>query len=305
MFPIFSAQVMSDMQMQSTGLFVHLGLPIHIENFRWLDQLCLEALRLEALAWPKPGLVTPRDSGSHRDMDIDSFHASIASLKGYFEEVALSAAAGNTLPVLRTIGVDAERRMLRATGGANTHRGAIFNLGLFAAAAARRKFDYSLARLSCGEIVRRLWGDEISCSRAILADSHGNAVYNRFAVGGARSEAGSGFPGVYRIGLPVLRRLLQVTGSTETALVGALLALMEHVDDTNLLWRGGEAGLAFVKTSAREFNLNGGVEQPFWQSRLAAMHRELVSRNLSPGGSADLLAATWLAHHLDAIEPTV
>lgn len=293
------------MQLQHVATTAAPVRPPLADDFRWLEQLCLEALRLEAMAWPKPGLVTPRDSGSHLDMDIRTFHAGIASLRGYFREVAVSAATGNPLAVLRSIGIEAERKMLQATGGANTHRGAIFNLGLLAAAAARRKIDYSLAPLSCGEIVRRLWGDEISCSRAILADSHGNAVFDRFAAGGARSEAGSGFPCVYNIGLPVLRRLLQAAGSTETALVGALLALMENVNDTNLLWRGGEEGLVFVKTLAHEFNSNGGVEQSLWQSRLVAMHRQLVSRNLSPGGSADLLAATWLAHHLDTIEPAV
>ncbi|MDD5286562.1 MAG: triphosphoribosyl-dephospho-CoA synthase MdcB [Desulfuromonadaceae bacterium] len=293
------------MEMLNIGALTRQETPFLIDDFQWLDILCLEALRLEAMAWPKPGLVTPLDSGSHHDMDINSFHASIASLKGYFGRVAQSSSAGLALPHLQSIGIEAERRMLLATGGANTHRGAIFNLGLLAAAAARRKVDYLLARKSCGEIVRQLWGDAISTSSRTSVNSHGNEVYKRFAVGGARSEAGNGFPAVYLIGLPVLRRQLTALGSMEIALIGTLLALMEHVEDTNLLWRGGEEGLAFVQTSAREFNSNGGVEQPLWRDRLIDMHREFVSRNLSPGGSADLLAATWAAYHIDLKEGIV
>lgn len=290
------------MEIQSVRSSAHQEAPFRIDEFHWLDLLCIEALRSEAIAWPKPGLVTPRDSGSHHDMDINSFHASISSLKGYFGQVARSAAAGLELPALRSTGIEAEQRMLRATGGANTHRGAIFNLGLYAAAGARRTVDYSLAGLSCGEIVRQLWGDEISRSGKTATSSHGSMVNKRFAAGGAHCEAGGGFPSVYRIGLPVLRRLLTGSESRETALIGTLLAFMEHIADTNLLWRGGKEGLAHVQTSARKFNSDGGVEQPFWRDRLVAMHSEFVSRNLSPGGSADLLAATWVAYNLDVKE---
>ncbi len=293
------------MQLQKLSTTAAQVRPPLVDDFQRLDQLCLEALYLEAMAWPKPGLVTPRDSGSHRDMDIGSFHVGIASLKGYFREVALSAAAGNGLAVLRSIGVKAEQNMLLATGGANTHRGAIFNLGLLAAAAARRMLDCSLAGLSCGEVVRQLWGREILDSRLAAPHSHGHKVYQSFAAGGARSEAGSGFPAVYRVGLPLLRRVLKVTGSQEKALIGTLLALMEQVADTNLLWRGGAEGLAFVQLSARIFNSSGGVEHPCWCEGLIAMHREFVMRNLSPGGSADLLAATWLVHQLDAAGQTL
>jgi triphosphoribosyl-dephospho-CoA synthase len=270
------------------------------DDFHWLDQFCLEALYLEAIAWPKPGLVTPIDSGSHNDMDINTFFASIASLKGYFSRVAQGAASGCTLAGLQAIGIAAEQSMLLATGGANTHRGAIFNLGFLAAAAALRREDLSLSGLQCGEIVKRLWGRALSKSRMTVASSsHGTEVYRLFTAGGARSEASAGFPSVYCVGLPFLRGLLKEQVPIDSALIGTLLVLMEHVDDTNLLWRGGEEGLAFVQRSAREFNADGGIGQPFWCDKLVIMHQEFVSRNLSPGGSADLLAATWVAHHLE------
>ena len=101
-----------------------------------LDAICCDALQHEANAWPKPGLVTPVDSGSHRDMNYASFVNSIAALRGYFADIAQAGLQAATYPELQKIALAAESRMLAATHGANTHRGAIFNLGLLAAASA-------------------------------------------------------------------------------------------------------------------------------------------------------------------------
>lgn len=264
-----------------------------------VEHLCLDALHAEASAWPKPGLVSPLDAGSHRDMDYFSFLASIAALDGYFAAVAAAGAAGADFPALQALGRAAERRMLAATGGANTHRGAIFNLGLLAAAAAARTADTGLAHLRCGAIVALRWGPAILASRPAARASHGNAVFRRYAAGGAREEAAGGFAMVYEVGLPALRRLLDRGVDAERALIGTLLALMAALPDTNLLWRGGEAGLAGVQAAARRFNAAGGVERAQWRERLVDMHRALVARNLSPGGSADLVAATWVVHRLE------
>jgi triphosphoribosyl-dephospho-CoA synthase len=76
---------------------------------------------------------------------------------------------------------------------------------------------------------------------------------------------------------------------------------MEHLTDTNILWRGGIAGLDFVQRSAADFNRNGGIENPNWQERLLELHREFIARNLSPGGSADLVAATWAAYQFETL----
>lgn len=270
----------------------------HANCFR-LEHLCLEALRHEAMAWPKPGLVTPVDSGSHNDMHIDTFLDSIAALRGSFAALALAGERGLPFAVLQAIGIEAEGKMLRATNGVNTHRGAIFNLGLLAAAAARRKADFTLAKLDCGAIVARIWGADIAAGRKKSPASHGNAAYKKFAIGGARTEATAGFPTVYKIGLPTLRRHLETGHDHETAQIGTLMALMEYLPDTNLLWRDGETGLDFVRRSAAAFNHTGGVNAPDWRNRLLALHRAFVERNLSPGGSADLMAASWAAHQFE------
>ncbi|MBT0961872.1 triphosphoribosyl-dephospho-CoA synthase MdcB [Denitromonas iodatirespirans] len=264
-----------------------------------LDAACCAALKHEADAWPKPGLVTPVDSGSHRDMNYASFVDSIAALRGYFAEIAEAGARGAPYARLQPIAIAAEARMLAATRGANTHRGAIFNLGLLAAAYAWRAARPEAAPATCGELVARLWGPAILAARREADASHGQAVWQRFAAGGARAQAAGGFPAVYRVGLPALCALRADGVEEEAALIGTLMALMAELDDTNLLWRGGAAGLADVRRAAQDFGRTGGVRHPVWRQRLIEMHGWMVARNLSPGGSADLVAATWLVHRLD------
>lgn len=282
----------------SVAAFVPRPLGLHADCFR-LERICLDALTHEAMAWPKPGLVTPVDAGSHRDMHIGTFLASIDALQGSFAALALAGAREEKFAVLQAIGIEAEGKMLCATGGVNTHRGAIFNLGLLVAAAARRQADSTLADLDCGAVVARVWGAEIAAGRKKSPASHGNSVFKKFTIGGARAEAVAGFPTVYNIGLRALRRLVDAGRDRETTQIGTLLALMEHLPDTNLLWRDGESGLEFVRDSAAAFNRAGGVDAPGWREHLLVMHREFVGRNLSPGGSADLLAASWAALQLE------
>lgn len=264
-----------------------------------IDDVCCGALKREADAWPKPGLVTPVDAGSHRDMHYLTFVASIAALRGYFADMAEAGARDASYPELQAIAIAAETRMLAATRGANTHRGAIFNLGLLAAAAGMRAAQPAMMEWSCGRIVARRWGAAILAARGSAPASHGKAVWQRYRAGGARDEAAAGFPSVYRIGLPALRRLLALGVDEEEALIGTLMTLMATLPDTNLLWRGGEAGLRDVQAAADAFNCDGGVLQPDWRAPLLGMHRWMVARNLSGGGSADLVAACWLAHMLE------
>jgi triphosphoribosyl-dephospho-CoA synthase len=270
-----------------------------LNEFFQLERHCLDALRHEVMAWPKPGLVSPVDSGSHADMHLGTFFASVDALQGSFAALAFAGARRESFSALQVIGMEAERKMLCATNGVNTHRGAIFNLGLLAAAAALRSAHKTLANLECGQIVAKVWGAEILSGRKNAPASHGNHAFKKFAAGGARMEAASGFPTVYNIGLPVLRRLLQSGHDRETALIGTLMTLMEYLPDTNVLWRAGEDGLDFVRQSAAVFNCAGGVATADWQSRLLALHRAFVARNLSPGGSADLVAATLVAHKFE------
>ncbi len=257
--------------------------------------LASDALLSELATFPKPGLVSLIDSGSHDDMDAGTFRCSVAAIEPFFARLALAGVTGAPLTDLRAIGLQAEAAMLAVTGGANTHRGAIFALGLLCAAAGAGAADLA------GH-VRDTWGDELAGERP-LDGSHGARAMRRFGVGGARGEAAAGFLNAVEVGLPALRegRRLAVPGEAtdEAARVQAFFALLAHVDDTNLLHRGGTDGLAFARTSAQRFLDAGGVGLPDWRDRAIAIHRAFVERRLSPGGSADLLAVTLF---LDAAE---
>jgi triphosphoribosyl-dephospho-CoA synthase len=206
--------------------------------------------------------------------------------------LAEAGARGCTMGRLRIIGIEAEAAMLAATSGVNTHRGAIFGLGLLCAAAGARSAGQVKAGTKLGEIVTKLWGEEI-LDGPVLLHSHGSTVRRRFGAGGARLEAGGGFPSVYEVGLPALQRgAAHAGGDAEAARVEACFALLAAVEDTNLLHRGGPAGLRFARRAARDFLDAGGVAAPDWRERAKAVHEEFVARRLSPGGSADLLAMT-------------
>jgi triphosphoribosyl-dephospho-CoA synthase len=261
------------------------------------------ALSQELATWPKPGLVSPIDNGSHRDMDAAMLRASIHVLHPFFAELARAGRQRAGMNQLRAIGLGAEAAMLQATGGVNTHRGAIFGLGLLCAAAgatARLNADGALITpVPLGESVARHWGNDIR-KGPIPMFSHGTAALRRFGAGGARAEAISGFPNVYGVGLPALRQGRALVDDATAARVQTCFALLAAVGDTNLLYRGGLAGARYAGDAASAFLRAGGVGAPGWRDRATRVHHEFVDRNLSPGGCADLLAMTLFVDALEA-----
>jgi triphosphoribosyl-dephospho-CoA synthase len=264
------------------------------------------ALLRELAAWPKPGLVSHVDSGSHTDMDAAILRASAETLRPFFAELAKAGRDGADMGRLRAIGLRAERAMLAVTGGVNTHRGAIFGLGLLCAAAGAvaelSSQGVAVAPVRLGDIVLRRWATEIE-QGPIPLFSHGAKALRRHGVGGARAEAAGGFRSVYHVGWPALHegRSLQ-PDDPDAPPVQACFALIAAVCDTNLLHRGGADGMRYASEAAASFLLQGGVGVPDWRARAAAVHAAFVARRLSPGGSADLLAMTLF---VDALESGV
>jgi triphosphoribosyl-dephospho-CoA synthase len=266
---------------------------------RRIAALAVRCLRLEAETWPKPGLVSPIDCGSHADMDIDTFRRSAAALEPYFAALAEAGSQGCAMGRLRLIGLDAEAAMVAATGGVNTHRGAIFGLGLLCAAAGVRAGGLAAQGQSLGAIVASRWRDGILQGPPLLR-SHGGMAWRRYGAGGARREAARGFPSIYAVGLPALRRGAAMANDDRAARVQACFALIAHLEDTNLLHRAGLEGLRFARNAAREFLGEGGVGRPDWLRRALAVHGAFVARRLSPGGSADLLAMSLFVETCEA-----
>jgi triphosphoribosyl-dephospho-CoA synthase len=260
----------------------------------------VDCLLLELKTHPKPGLVSHVDAGSHADMDADTLRRGATALEPYLYALVKAGARNNGMGRLRMIGIEAEAAMLAATGGVNTHRGAVFGLGLLCAASGSRLSGTVEADLPLGSVVARLWGREILEGPA-TPRSHGAEVRRRYGAGGARCEAAGGFRSVYDIGLPALKEgSLTAPADAQAVRVHACFSLIATVEDTNLLHRGGTSGLKFAQCATRSFLDRGGISQHDWREQARAVHEAFVARGLSPGGSADLLAMSLFVQALES-----
>ena len=274
--------------------------PATARSPRTLGRLASRALWLELALDPKPGLVGLRDTGAHTDMDARTFVRSLFALRPHFAGLAAAGARDAPFAALRAIGIEAEAAMLAATGGVNTHRGAIFALGLLVAAAARTQArDEPVTDATLRANLQASWGEALAAhSPPPGALSNGAAAAARHGAGGARREAARAFPSVFDLALPALRTARLRGRDERLARIAALFALLAHVDDTNVLHRGGASALAFVQAHGRAF---AQAADPL--AFAAQAHRAFVARRLSPGGSADLLAAALFVDSLQDTRP--
>ena len=143
-----------------------------------------------------------------------------------------------------------------------------------------------------------LWGEDIASAASQAGDSHGAQAMRLYGARGAREEALAGYPILMDLALPTLQKTLRRLDCPERASVQCLFMIMAHLQDTNLLHRGGAEGLSFVQNSAQKFLDEGGVFAPDWRRRALALHGDCVALHLSPGGAADCLAAAWFVHLL-------
>ncbi|MDR2056465.1 MAG: triphosphoribosyl-dephospho-CoA synthase [Desulfovibrio sp.] len=304
---------------------VNASLTPHARQADMIASCALRAVLHEAAATEKPGLVCADTAGVHTDMDIQTMIASAVSLYPYFRDVAdigrdtAGLEARAVFPLLRGEGREAERAMFAVTCGVNTHKGLIFSMGLFCAAAGRLlAADEKLSAASlCGTAssfvegivardfcrLRELAGKgEAECveraeqalGRALTA---GEWIYLRFGVTGVRGEAERGFP-LLPQAVAALRGWLE-EGDYNAALVNTLLFLMKNNADTNLLWRGGPEGLALVQKGADRVLEHRGMLTKKGREGLALLRELCLSRRLSPGGSADMLSLALFIHMVE------
>ena len=278
-----------------------------------VSSAALWAMMSEAAVTPKPGLVDRANSGSHGDMDFFTLIDSAAALLPWFRECALagfdSGDEGHRehdpvalFKALRPKGRTAEELMKKATGGVNAHRGYIFCLGILCAAYGRlcRNTDKSDLEgiIEFSRAMTTALEEDFSSSHDEGKVSHGEAVYAKSGIKGIRGEVSLGFPSVTKCALPLLCRLLKEGHSLNDAGVAVLLNLMAKVEDTNLIHRGGIEVFRAIQEELRVF-LNGEPDMEAVREKSAALDREFISKNLSPGGCADLLGVTFFLHRID------
>lgn len=257
--------------------------------YKEIAKLASYALYAELTTYPKPGLVSLIDSGSHKDMDYATFIKSINCLQSYFEQIAQAGANRAPFTALIQLGQDAEAAMLLATDGINTHRGAIFILGLLVAAnAASKSYD------NIQTTIIHLWGNDL-LSHQGNGGGNGAKIRKQYALqNNIILEAANGFPLIFCHVEDYARSCREV--SIKDARIITFMRIMQELDDTNLIHRGGIDGLNYAKTSASAVLHSYALDKGTLFAKAKLLHQKFIQRNLSPGGVADVLAGVIFLH---------
>lgn len=261
-----------------------------------------KALLYEVSVTPKPGLVDPADVGPHPDMDVFTFIDSATALDDYWT-TCFTAGHTFTQPDLtalfhqiRPAGVAAERAMFQATQHVNTHKGAIFSLGVLVAAAGYQTQTAPYQTTRTIAVVQAMLKGLTANDFAGLAQkapdqlTAGERQYLKYGTTGIRGQAEAGFPVVTTVSLPYLR---QSQGTRTQRLLNTLMTIVAHTADSNLIKRAGtDTIVPWAQQKAQAILDAGGCQTALGQARLAEMNFIFKEKNLSLGGSADLLILT-------------
>lgn len=283
------------------------------EPVQTIGVAALEAMLMEVACTPAPGLVDRFNAGAHKDMDIFTFIKSssvlsVAMLHCAFAGWEHTGEPEELLPLLRDIGKEAEAKMFRATEGVNTQKGILFLMGIMAAAAANtvknskkpivaQQVTAKAAKFCRGIIEREL--TVVVSDPPLRKLTAGERFYKEYGITGIRGEIADGLPGVLTKGLPCFREGLGQGLSLNDALVHALMGLISVSQDTTILNRHGLEVLQEVQLMAAHFMEDGGMLTDEGTKRAIEMDKLFIARNISPGGSADLLAVTYFLYLME------
>lgn len=284
---------------------------ITTDIYEQIGGCCTTALLSEVYTSPKPGLVDRINSGAHTDMNFFTFVESIAAISPYFRnfaEIGYSFDEINeeSLDKIRPLGIKCEKAMFNATKGINTHKGAIFSLGILAAAAGycyKKGLGFS-ANTVCyvsAKIAKSAEKDFLLTNdTASMTD--GLKLYAAHGIRGIRGEAASGFFSVREYALPIMQKLISDGEYSKNDIyLQALLHLMMNVVDTNVVSRCGIEAIEYVKSSVRNVLSMGGALSLHGREELFRMDEDFTKHNISPGGCADLLSVAITLYLLENI----
>jgi len=251
-----------------------------------ITNLVYNALIKEVELTPKPGLVDKLNNGSHKDMNIDTFYASAKAIKSFIPKFLKCR---NNFDSLRAVGLECEKEMFKATKGINTHKGMIFSLAVICGAIGSvgstcLKTLQNEIKYICKDLIQN------DLQKSLHVKTHGEKFYANTQHTGIRGEAVSGYATIFEKSLPFYKQKEDEYGE-EIALKLTLLLLMSITEDSTIYARGGLEGLVFVQNEAKKF-LNV-QDITLLEKNLKVFDAILIAKNLSAGGSADLLGLTW------------
>jgi triphosphoribosyl-dephospho-CoA synthase len=278
------------------------GIKISPEAFK-IGEAAILGMLYEVSTSPSPGLISPYSTGSHKDMDYFTFLKSTASISHAMYICAQIGIDydGDILKKLRSIGLYAEKNMLKETNGVNTQRGLLFLAGVVSGAIGkciRNKKSVNRHNISqeCSFICSGLIERELKSISSENNLSNGERLYLDYGLTGIRGEIEKGLPSILKVGLPLYEEAINLELSQNEALSHSLIGLMSVVEDTTVVNRCGIEGLNIMRQmSGRALEL-GGMKTLQGKEYIKQMERIFEGKNISPGGAADLLAVTFMIH---------
>jgi triphosphoribosyl-dephospho-CoA synthase len=249
--------------------------------------MAVRALYFEVKAYPKPGLVSFIDAGAHQDMDGETFYRSLFTLRHYFYHITKKGLQTDCFEELKQIAIQAEQRMLEKTLGVNTHRGAIFALGIVCVSVVRlAKEKKHFTPDDVHHSILNDWSCHLE-NHPGKKNSHGAIVRQEYEVIDARQMAIRGYDLVFQL-LPEFIRLFIDSQSLDASCLFAYSALLMRVDDTNILYKKGKVGLEYAQCTVADLLATSCLHTR--RQKALAIHQLFSTDGISPGGVADLIS---------------
>ncbi|MDS0526486.1 triphosphoribosyl-dephospho-CoA synthase CitG [Clostridium sp. SHJSY1] len=276
-----------------------------INNFSMkISEFAVQAMIYEVACYPSPGLVSPVSKGAHNDMDFFTFIDSISVLNKYFmifvQEGFSDRSYKEIFERVRIIGIEAEKDMFIKTKGVNTHKGMLFLIGIICAAigkAFNEKKNFDEIKYIIQYMAKGIVDTELTSLKNKSELSHGEALYIKYNIQGIRGEVERGIPTVFDFSLDLYKQSKDL--SINDRLIHTLIGIMQICDDSTIIHRHSIEVLEEVKERSKEIISFGGMKSEMGRRKINSLCSEFIKRNISPGGSADLLGVTVF---LDLVE---
>ncbi|MPQ43816.1 triphosphoribosyl-dephospho-CoA synthase CitG [Clostridium tarantellae] len=262
-----------------------------------IGALAVQAILYEVACFPSPGLVSPVSNGAHKDMNfytfIDSTSIIMKSLVLFAQKGLSEKSPKEIFYDIRNVGIQAEKDMFLKTLGVNTHKGMIFLMGICCAAVSKviyenKEFNsvQAVIKEMCSDLtLNDFKGIE---NKSIL--SNGEKLYIKYNLRGVRGQAEDGIPLVFDYALDIYRNSSNL--SKNDRLVNTLIGIMQFCEDTTIINRHSLEVLEWVKVKSKHIISLGGMKTDIGKDKIEELAKVFIEKNISPGGSADLLGIT-------------
>lgn len=269
-----------------------------------IGSMAIQAMMYEVSCFPSPGLVSPVSNGAHRDMNFYTFIDSTCVLSSYFVKFAKEGfekvSCKELFKNIRKIGVEAEKDMFLKTNGVNTHKGMIFLMGISCAAVGKVINDgkpFETVRETIMEMTSGIVKNELENIDLSKEMTYGEKIYLDYNIKGIKGEVEAGMPIIFEFSLDFFNECKDL--KINDRLVHTLIGIMQICEDTNIIHRHSVEVLREVQEKAKDIIKSSGMKSNNGKEKINKLSDEFIEKNISPGGSADILGVTVFMHLIE------